>query len=149
VSLLDFIKDPFQGGVEKIVSRLLWPSTSVSVVAVHNGRLLTVTTGSTYMLPGGVVEPGERLHEAAERETLEETGLEVRVRERIYEIRQQGRGPVQVYRADVTGGSLSGSSEGSPELVDLSDVDLLDWRFDQDIPRMLRETDVAGVQKRT
>jgi 8-oxo-dGTP pyrophosphatase MutT (NUDIX family) len=37
------------------------------------------TDNGEWCLPGGAIEPGERPAEAAERETLEETGLTVRV----------------------------------------------------------------------
>ncbi|HEY3557807.1 MAG TPA: NUDIX domain-containing protein [Kribbella sp.] len=50
--------------------------------AVMDGdRLLLTkrTDNGEWCLPGGAIEPGERPAEAAERETLEETGLSVRV----------------------------------------------------------------------
>ncbi|TDW23458.1 NUDIX domain-containing protein [Kribbella kalugense] len=55
-----------------------------AAAAVMDGGRLLLTKRSDngeWCLPGGGVEPGERPAEAAERETLEETGLSVRVTE--------------------------------------------------------------------
>lgn len=54
--------------------------TSVGGLVVRDGRLLLVrmTYGPSkgrYMLPGGLVEPGETLDVAVAREVLEETGV--------------------------------------------------------------------------
>jgi ADP-ribose pyrophosphatase YjhB (NUDIX family) len=56
----------------------------VSAAVVLDGRLLMVQEGKEYCrglwgLPGGRVEPGERIGEAIVREVREETGLDVRV----------------------------------------------------------------------
>lgn len=53
-----------------------------AAAAVMDGdRLLLTkrTDNGEWCMPGGAIEPGERPAEAAERETLEETGLSVRV----------------------------------------------------------------------
>jgi ADP-ribose pyrophosphatase YjhB (NUDIX family) len=55
-----------------------------AVVVVRSGRLLLVRRGrppgaGSWTLPGGRVEPGESLEEAAAREVAEETGVRVRV----------------------------------------------------------------------
>ena len=56
-----------------------------SVIVVHNNKLLTFfavdpTSGKEYyFLPGGAIEADETAPEAAERETLEETGFEIQV----------------------------------------------------------------------
>jgi 8-oxo-dGTP diphosphatase len=57
------------------------PALGVSAVVVHDGDLLLVRRGhgpaaGEWALPGGHVEGGELLLEAATRELLEETGLE-------------------------------------------------------------------------
>ncbi len=57
---------------------------AVGAVLVRDGRLLLVQRGrgvavGRWSLPGGRVEPGERLAEAVRRELREETGLEVAV----------------------------------------------------------------------
>lgn len=60
------------------------PVVGVGVVLVEEGRLLLVQRGrepgrGLWAVPGGKVRPGEPMREAARREMLEETGLEVEV----------------------------------------------------------------------
>lgn len=69
----------------------------VARVAVLNraGEVLLCTTrdGAGWVLPGGTVEPGETLVEAAEREALEEVGLQVTVGRMLFlqEFQPKGR----------------------------------------------------------
>jgi ADP-ribose pyrophosphatase YjhB (NUDIX family) len=56
------------------------PFLAASAAIVHDGKVLIVRRGrppaqGIYTLPGGVVEAGETLMEAAAREVLEETSL--------------------------------------------------------------------------
>jgi 8-oxo-dGTP diphosphatase len=59
------------------------PIVGVGAVIIDQGRVLLIKRGSPpllgeWSLPGGVVELGETLRAAAEREALEETGLLVK-----------------------------------------------------------------------
>jgi 8-oxo-dGTP diphosphatase len=60
------------------------PQVAVSALAEHDGTLLLVRRhpdrpgGGLWALPGGRVEPGERLADAVCRELAEETGLRAR-----------------------------------------------------------------------
>lgn len=58
------------------------PVVAVGAVVLRGAHLLMVQRGSApaeglWTLPGGRVEPGERLTDAVEREVREETGIEV------------------------------------------------------------------------
>lgn len=58
------------------------PLLGVGALVFHEGAILLIERGQEplkghWTLPGGLVEPGERLEEAIRREMLEETGLEV------------------------------------------------------------------------
>jgi ADP-ribose pyrophosphatase YjhB (NUDIX family) len=62
------------------------PIVGVGAVIVHEGRVLLVKRGNPpllgeWSLPGGVVELGETLRAAAQREAYEETGLIVKAGE--------------------------------------------------------------------
>lgn len=61
------------------------PVVSVGVLVVHQGRILLAQRGhepaeGLWTFPGGVVELGETLEEAAAREVWEECGVRVRIR---------------------------------------------------------------------
>ncbi len=64
------------------------PLVGVGVVTIHDGKVLLVKrafepAAGKWSIPGGLVEVGEKLSEAAQRETEEETGLKVQVLELI------------------------------------------------------------------
>lgn len=65
------------------------PLVGVGVAVIDQGRILLVQRGSDpgrgrWAVPGGKVELGERLKEAAAREVREETGLTVEIGELIW-----------------------------------------------------------------
>ena len=66
------------------------PIVGVGAVILRDNRVLLVRRGTEplrgeWSLPGGMLEIGESLRQAAEREVLEETGLRVRA-ERVIEV---------------------------------------------------------------
>jgi 8-oxo-dGTP diphosphatase len=88
-----------------------------AVVRDDSGRLLLIRRAheparDTWSLPGGRVETGETLAQAAAREVLEETGLEVAVGEAIAVVDVAGY-TVHDFAATVTGGTLTPGDDAS------------------------------------
>jgi len=93
---------------------------SAGVRVVKEGSLLLVQRGidpwrGKWHMPAGYVEVDEEPYQAAERETLEETGLNVRAGKLVdcYTDTEDPRGNaiVLVYDAEIVGGNLSTSAE--------------------------------------
>lgn len=81
-------------------------------VVAHDGegRILVVRLiylGGGWMLPGGRVERNETPDAAAARETLEETGIEVRITRLLLVDARRSRSTSFVFEADPMGGSLA------------------------------------------
>lgn len=100
------------------------------------GRILVVRTtylGPEWMLPGGRVERGETPHAAAARETLEETGMRVRVDRLLLVDAHRARDVSFVFGARVDGGELA------PQFGEIAEVGWVSRReIDETAPRLRR-----------
>ena len=114
------------------------PVLGVSVLAERQGSVVLVRRGKppfegVWSLPGGTVEFGESLAEAAVREMREETGLTVSVgpvQTALDVMSQTNDGEVAshhvlvVFRATVLGGTLvAGDDAADGEWVSIGDLD--------------------------
>ena len=95
---------------------------AVAVFVSKGDKVLAVSRGrdsSDLNMPGGNVEPGEELHEAAERELWEETGIRANELFPIYSDVNGGHF-VTVFKAGSYSGELKPSKEGVPSWEDPS-----------------------------
>ena len=125
------------------------PIVGVGAVIVDQGRVLLSRRGSPplqgqWSLPGGVVELGETLRAAVERESLEETGLIVEARE-VLEVfdriipgadgRTQFHYVLVDFLCSVKGGELRAGD----------DVSEVAWAWEDELERFNLEKPALGV----
>ena len=106
------------------------------LVRDDEGRILVVRTtylGPGWMLPGGRVERSETPHEAAERETREESGIDVRVDRLILVDAHRRRNVSFIYAGTVVGGTLAPQFGEIAETgwVSRDEIAATSWRLDR------------------
>lgn len=110
-----------------------------------DGRILVVRTtylGPGWMLPGGRVEHDETPHEAAARETREETGLDVAVDRLLMVDARKGRDVSFIFAGHVTGGMLQSQAGEIAEAGWLDRGEIADTS--PRLHRLLELIDAAG-----
>lgn len=116
----------------EIVGRVFWPPCSVAVLTHgENDDILTLETDGSYVLPGGLIEAGEDLKQAAKREVKEETGYKVEIVQ-LLDVRtgDTKRPGIHFYfEAEVIEGDTNGSWEGQPQFVPREKVKDLNWEL--------------------
>lgn len=128
----NLLKKHIETWAAEIIGRVFWPPCSVAVLT--HGRhddILVLNTGGSYVLPGGLIDAGEDLKEAAEREVKEETGFEVDVG-RLLDVRTDNMerpGIHFFFEAEVVGGEKEGTWEGQPEFVSKEEIKDLNWEL--------------------
>jgi ADP-ribose pyrophosphatase YjhB (NUDIX family) len=113
------------------------PKLAVAILIEHDGGLLlqrrAIDPGKgKWTFPSGYVDRGECVEDAAIRETLEETGLEVRLHGLLGLYSDTGNPVVlAVYAADVVGGRVVASDE-SDDIASFPVDDLPELAFPHD-----------------
>lgn len=115
------------------------------LVTDEAGRVLVVRTtylGPGWMLPGGRVEQSETPHEAAVRETREETGIEVTVDRLVLVDAHRRRNVSFVYVGRPVGGDLAPQFGEIAEVgwLDRGEIEATSWR----LHRLLERIAAAG-----
>lgn len=113
------------------------PTPTVDIIIEVDGRVVLISRKNKplgWAIPGGFVDEGESVEHAAWREALEETGLEVELKELLYIYSDPRRDPRQHTMSAVFIGSASGTPEARDDAADaqLFEVDALpaDLAFD-------------------
>lgn len=122
-----------------LFSRILWPRASAVAFVVEGNQILAVDTGEYLMLPGGGLGYGETFDEAAERETLEETGYQVEVKQKLRERTNSVGGVEVIYDAELLDGEQhhEGTWEGKPVWIELDEIEDRNWRYNRDMKAVL------------
>jgi len=106
------------------------PRVAVGAVIFKDEKVLMVLRGkppaeNKWSIPGGCVELGETLQEAAKRETIEETGILILAREPVYtfdviERDENGHARFHYVIVDLAADYVSGEPRPGDDAVDVS-----------------------------
>lgn len=133
-------REPLYGQLREVCPNCKWihfidPKVAAAVLVTEAQRVLLVRRATEpfrglWTLPAGFINGGEDPAEAAARECLEETGLNVRVM-RVYDIvagREHPRGAdfVIVYQAEVLSGEMKAED----------DADAVEWFDREHLPEL-------------
>lgn len=117
--------------------------TSAAVVVMDGDRLLVGrhTLGDRWAIPGGAIDPGETPAQAAVRETLEETGLEVEIVDLVGVWGGTSEHRITYANGDIvdyTMVTMRGRVVGGEERPDVEELSELAWLTLEEIRRLPR-----------
>jgi 8-oxo-dGTP diphosphatase len=133
MSLYQKLSDFYWKNFGKFIA--FYPPVSVSAIIIENKKILLVSNGEEYSLPGGVVERGKNLYDMLKKEIKEETGVYVKIIS-LLGIYSDPKGDPRipriliVYKCKKIGGKLRKSLEGNPEFVSINKIPKLKFRHD-------------------
>ncbi len=114
------------------------PRVAVGAVVFKEGKVLLVLRGKPpavrqWAIPGGCVELGETLQEAAQREILEETGIVIRAGKPVYTfdvVERDNKGCIQFHYVivDLAADYVSGEIRAGDDAADVR------WISSEDMP---------------
>lgn len=117
----------------------------VDTIIERDGKILMVKRNyhpvGKLDFPGGFVDTGETIEQAAIRESKEETGLTVELTEKFgaFDYVDRGEKTAHVFLGRIVGGEVTASKEGTPRWVDATSVTESDLAFPQVHWKVLRE----------
>jgi len=134
------------------------PQVAVGAIVFKDNRVLLVRRGKApakgaWSIPGGSVNLGERLQEAAEREILEETGLTIKANEPIYTfdvVRRDDTGRIRFHYViiDFNADYVSGELQPGDDAMDarwVSAGELNDLAVSPATQKLLRQAYGFGI----
>jgi 8-oxo-dGTP diphosphatase len=115
------------------------PMVAVGAVVFREGKVLMVLRGkppakNQWAIPGGCVELGETLQEAAQREILEETGILIQAEKPVYtfdvlECDKDGRIQFHYVIVDLAADYISGEIRAGDDAVDVRWISSEDMHY--------------------